>query len=87
MDAELRGALDEIRMELLSLRGEVTFARMEASAARVEATAARSVAEDARRHMDIVAEDLRGEIRQVAEGVLRANDRIERLAARVSLFE
>ena len=79
MDAELREALEAIRLEILSMRGELGFVRM-------EALGTRGAADETRRHMDVVAEDLRGEIRQVAEGVMMANERIDRLDAKVELY-
>ena len=35
--------------------------------------------EEVKQHMDVVAEDLKGQIQQVAEGVVVANQRLDRL--------
>mgnify|MGYP001569624865 CR=1 FL=1 len=41
---------------------------------------AKKTGEEVKHHMDVVAEDLKGQIQQVAEGVVVANDRLDRLA-------
>ena len=68
MDAETRVYLDQT---LGGLRQEIGELRQEVRASALET----------RRHFDVVAEDLRHDIRSVAEGVAAAFERVDRLGS------
>jgi hypothetical protein len=63
------------------------WTRAEFAAVRAEAAEFRAEVRDGfaemRRHFDVVAEDLRGMIRLLAEGLVAVNERIDRLETRV----
>ena len=47
----------------------------------------RDEADDIKRHFDVVAERLEGQIRQVAEGVVRNGERLDRVEGKVDKLE
>lgn len=47
----------------------------------------RDTAEEIKRHVSVVAEDLRSEVRTVAEGVVAANERLDRLESQIETIE
>ena len=84
MDAETRAYLDQIlgafredvSREFGTLRGEFGTLRGEFEGLRQEV---RDSAAETRRHFHVVAEDLRHDIRGIAEGVNGLSERVDRL--------
>lgn len=74
----LRGEFGTVRGELGNLRQEFGTVRGEFAALRHEV---RDSAAETRRHFDIVAEDLRHDIRGIAEGVIGLSERVDRLGS------
>jgi chromosome segregation ATPase len=72
----LRGEFGTLREEVGTLRGEFGTLRGEFGALRQEV---RDTAAETRRHFDVVAEDLRHDIRGIAEGVINLSERVDRL--------
>ena len=89
MDAETRAYLDQVlgalredfgmlRGEFGTLHGEFGTVRGEFELLRQEV---RETAAETRRHFDVVAEDLRHDIRGIAEGVIGLSERVDRLGS------
>ena len=76
----LEARMDRLETEVSELRSQVAL-RSDLDALRSEVALRSEMkheAEVTRRRFDVVAEDLRGEIRLVAEGFLATNERIDR---------
>jgi methyl-accepting chemotaxis protein len=74
----LREEFGTVPEEFGSLRGEFGTVRGEFSALRQEV---RDSAAETRRHFDVVAEDLRHDIRGIAEGVIGLSERVDTLGS------
>jgi hypothetical protein len=74
----LREEVGTLRGEFGTLRGEVGTVRGEFSALRQEV---RDSAAETRRHFEVVAEDLRHDIRGIAGGVIGLSERVDRLGS------
>ena len=72
----LRNEFGALRNEFGALRGEFGALRDEFGALRQEM---RETAEETRRHFHVIAEDLRHDIRGVAEGVIGLSERVDRM--------
>jgi uncharacterized protein YceH (UPF0502 family) len=77
MNDELREMFETMRREMAQIG-----ANSERMAAEARAHSDRNAAET-RRHFDVVAERLESKIETIAEGVVAANERIDRLDAKV----
>ena len=65
--------LQELRGGLQEVRGDLQELRRDAW----------SWVDDAKRHFEILVEDVRGDVRLVAEGVVAVNERVDRLEIRM----
>ena len=74
----VRGEFGSLRGEFGILQGEFGTVRGEFAALRHEV---RDSAAETRRHFDVVAEDLRHDIRGIAEGVIGLSERVDRLGS------
>ncbi len=72
----LRQEVGGLRQEVGGLRQEVGGVHQEVGGLRQEIHA---TAAETRRHFDVVAEDLRHDIRAIAEGVAATSERVDRL--------
>jgi hypothetical protein len=85
---DLRGEVVAARGEVGNLRGEVVAVRGEVGDLRGEIGAVDEKVdrrfEELKRHFEVIAEALRGDIRTVAEGFVGTNDRLDRFQMRVS---
>ena len=75
MDVESRDAINAVRSDLRDVDG-----RLSAEMRQIEARLCQEIREEGiatRRHFDIVAENLRDDIRIIAEGVIALDTKIE----------
>jgi regulator of replication initiation timing len=83
----LRQEFGALHQEFGSLRQEVGTVREEFGTLRADfdelRRAVRESAAETRRHFDVVAEDLRHDIRGIAEGVIALSERVDRLGVSV----
>ena len=93
MDADTRAYLDQIlgdlrddfRREFGTLRQEFGTVRQEFGSLRGDfgelRQEVRDTAMETRRHFHVIAEDLRDDVRGIAEGVIALSDRVDRMDA------